>query len=100
VVTSSGGATSSGYAVPLLTVIPPHRGLARPDEDESTPELVLVVVAVAGLEDVVDGELGQVGYSLGGIWLMIDSATWAVCAPVERQAGLGASERASSPNGE
>jgi hypothetical protein len=47
-------------------------------EDEVQPVLELVGVGVAGLEDVLDGELGQVGYSPEANRAMIPCASAAV----------------------
>ena len=43
-----------------------RRGPLEAVEDEVEPELVLVAVVVAGLEDVLDGQLGEVRVLVGG----------------------------------
>jgi hypothetical protein len=51
-------------------------------EDQVEPELVLVAVVVAGLQDVLECQLSEVGYSSGENRVMIVRARSAVCSLV------------------
>jgi hypothetical protein len=46
--------------------ISPEPGSFEAVEDEVESELVLVAIVVAGLEDVLDGQVGEAGVVLGG----------------------------------
>ncbi len=51
-------------------------------EDQVEPEFELIAAVVAGLQDVLEGQLGEVGYSSGVNRAMIICARSAVSSPV------------------
>ena len=79
---SSSGGSAAGRRCRVTTRRPSRQCPLEAVEDQVEPELELVAVVVAGLQDVLDGHSARWGYSLGGEQPKIISATSAVSSAV------------------